>query len=487
MEEGNHELKYAGFFTRLLATLVDIVIVSFIINALGSVIPLNAFVILGVWGIYVSVMLSRWHATLGGKLFGIKVLRANDFEALSFKWALIRFVISMVPFLLYSYLRGLQHMMEIPPSPTMSQLPQLIFMLLPMVMFFTKKRQMIHDMIAKSIVVDVNIKEEKTHSNKTIYVGRKILRGIGTLASLVVFGYLLFYVSVLYTLSKSSQSNYDNSFHIKYQTNDYNDSKIIFYNKELEKYSKKFIEAEAMYDIFEADVKKDLALGCMQYFIRRKNKESWIEEGSNFRKNARNKYTITEEKIKKAKRNSNYMDKHFYTFDLNIVNHIEDDITETWSDKNESICEQKLSINNMYKIFVKKYTWEFPSSVCYDERGKKWFELFEQKQPKFSKEAQLEKLKREEEDRIYVEKMQKEETEKKERELREKEDEAIANAKKRGNIGELKMLQVKKIIGDKAKIPYMGFSKKTGILKIEIYGALCSDFIFPPKIQCKSL
>ena len=413
MEKSSHTVKYAGFFTRLLATLVDIVIVSFIINILGSVIPLNVFVILGVWGIYVSVMLSKWNATLGGKLFGIEVLRSDDFEALSFKWALIRFFISLVPFLLYSYLRGMQHMMEVPPSPTMSQLPQLIFMLLPMVMFFTKRKQMIHDLIAKSIVVDVNRKEEKTHPNKTIYVGRKILRGIGTLAFLVVFGYLLFYVSVFYMLGKNSQASYDNSFHIKYQTNDYNDSKIIFYNKELEKYSKVFIEAEAMYDIFEADVKKDLSLGCIQYFIRRKDKESWIEQGSHFRKNARNKYTTTEEKIKKAKRNSNYMGHNFYTFDLNIVNHVVDDVTKVWSDKNESVCENKLSANELYEIFIRKYIARFGSENIHSSFGSKpqqreidWFNILKEKrsdifnQIKEEKERIKKEEKRVEEERI---------------------------------------------------------------------------------------
>jgi len=415
MEEGNHEVKYAGFFTRLLATLVDIVIVSFIINILGSVIPLNVFVILGVWGIYVSVMLSKWNATLGGKLFGIEVLRSDDFEALSFKWALIRFFISLVPFLLYSYLRGLQHMMEVPPSPTMSQLPQLIFMLLPMVMFFTKRRQMVHDLIAKSIVVDVNTKEEKTHPNKTIYVGRKILRGIGTLAFLVVFGYLLFYVSVFYMLGKSSQASYDNSFHIKYQTNDYNDSRIIFYNRELEKYSKAFIEAEAMYDIFEADVKKDLALGCMQYFIRRKDKESWIEEGSNFRKNARNKYATTEEKLKKAKRNSNYMGHNFYTFDLNIVNHVVDDVTKVWSDKNESVCENKLSTNELYEIFIRKYIARFDSENIHSPFGSKpqqreidWFNILKEKRSDIFNQIEEEKERiKKEENRVEEERIAK--------------------------------------------------------------------------------
>ena len=137
--EDNHNVKYAGFFTRLLATLIDIIVISLIVNIIGGVIPLNAFIILMTWWLYVSLMIIKWRTTIGGKLFGIEVLKSDDLEPLSFKWASIRFFVSIAPFFLYLYLRGMQHIMDVPPSPTMSQLPQLIFMLLPMIMFFTKK------------------------------------------------------------------------------------------------------------------------------------------------------------------------------------------------------------------------------------------------------------------------------------------------------------------------------------------------------------
>ena len=196
-------------------------------------------------------MINKWHATLGGMLFGIKVFHAKDLEALSIGQALVRFVVSVVPFLLYSYLRGMQHMMDIPSSPTASQLPQLTFMLAPLIVFFTKKKQMIHDMVAKSIVIDTNnVGMENEHSTGTVRIGRNILRTMGTLAFLVVFGYMVVYVSIFYTLARGQQKSYNASFSTHYQTNDYNNSKIIFYKKELERYSKEFVEAKEMYDIF---------------------------------------------------------------------------------------------------------------------------------------------------------------------------------------------------------------------------------------------
>lgn len=196
---------------------------------------------------------------------------------------------------------------------------------------------------------------------------------------LYVFGMTAY---VFGSLAKHKQRSYDNSFHIKYQTKDYNDTKIIFYKKELERYSKEFIEAEGMYDIFAADTKKDLALGCIQYFIKRKNREEWIDIGSNYRKNARNKYANTEDKIQKAKKKSDYMGYHFYTFDLNMVNHIEDEITQVWSDKNDSICENKLPANELYEIFIEKYIPKFDDENIHSRFGSKpqqreidWYEL----------------------------------------------------------------------------------------------------------------
>jgi uncharacterized RDD family membrane protein YckC len=422
--ENNQKIKYAGFFTRLLATIIDIILIIFMMKLIENVIPLSSYAIFVLWGIYTAVMINKWHATLGGMLCGIKVLSSKNLEALKIKMALIRFFISIVPFQLYGYLRGMQHMMDIPPSPTASQLPQLIFMLAPLVMFFTEKKQMIHDMIAKSIVIDTNnVGMENQHSTGTVRIGRNILRTVGTLAFLVVFGYMVVYVSIFYTIAKGQQKSYDASFSTHYQTNDYNNSKIIFYQKELEKYSKEFVEAKEMYDIFGADTKKDLALGCISYFLRKEGCDSWIDMGSKFRKNTRNKYAETKEKIKQAKRNENFMGKHFYTFDLNMVNHGVDKITKLWSDKNDSICENTVSVDELYDIFINKYIVEFENQNIHSPYGSKpqqreldWFEILKYKHPDIFQKREEEKKKYQ----LELEEIQKKAKERK-RKAREKE------------------------------------------------------------------
>jgi hypothetical protein len=196
----------------------------------------------------------------------------------------------------------------------------------------------------------------------------------------------LIYVSVFYKLGKNSSDRYDASFSTQYHPKDYNNSKILFYKKELEMSTQAFIDADEMYDIFKADVKKDIALGCIRYFIKREGSDNWLDEGATHRVSARNKYANTEDKIKKTKKNSDYMGKHFYTFDLNMVNHIEDDITKMWSDKNESMCEDVLSGDELYEIFITKYIPKFDDENIHSQFGSKpqqreidWYELLKEK------------------------------------------------------------------------------------------------------------
>ena len=359
MEQNNKEMIYAGFFTRLLATLVDIFIVSFILGIVRFAIDVKSIVFLVViWWLYTTVMLIKWRTTIGGKLFSIEILNSKQ-EPLSFNSASLRFFISITPFLLYLLFRGMQHDMVLTPSPTVQQLPQLLFLLPPLLMFFTQKKQMIHDLLVHSIVVDTSeIKRVEKEGRMSVgHVAQKTLRIGGTLLFLTLVGYLVLYVSVFYKLGKQSHDANNASYEHKYTVNDYNDSRIIFYNQELERSSKQFVTAEDMYDIFKADVKKDLSLNCIEYFLAQEHNESnWIKMGSGFRKNARNKYANSKENIKKAKKNESYMGKHFYDYDLNDVNHIMDDIADKWEkDANVGTCQKMLPVDQMYTMFIMRY------------------------------------------------------------------------------------------------------------------------------------
>lgn len=364
MKQESNKIIYAGFFTRFLATFVDIFIISIISSVVAYAINIKSIVVLIViWWLYNTIMLIKYKATIGGRFFGIEVLN-KDGATLSFKSASYRFFLSVAPFVLYTLIREMQHDMSLVSSPTIQQLPQLLFFLPPFLMFFTQKKQMIHDLLVHSIVVDKSEIEyvEKKHVEKeekksVMYVGQKILRILGTLIFLIIAGYLLIYVGIFYTLAQRSNNSYNASFKQHYAVNDYNDSRIIFYNQELETNTHKQIEAKGMYEIFEADVKNDLALNCIEYFLAREhNVSDWIAMGSGFRQNARNKYTNTEAMLEKFKKNEDHMGKHFYYYDLNEVNHITDDIADKWGkDANKDTCQKMLPVEQMYAMFVMKY------------------------------------------------------------------------------------------------------------------------------------
>ncbi len=357
--ENNNEVKYAGFWVRLLAFIVDIFVVSSLVSLVYMIVGIEKFPIMAIlilW-LYFAISINRWRTTVGGKFLGIKIYteKMND---VSFLKASVRFIVSIIPFAFYLYFRNMQHMMSPAPSPEVQMLPQLIFILLPLIMFFTKKRQMLHDILVKSVVIDVNkkVQAEGASPNKILYRGRMALRVIGVLLFLIVGGYVLLYTSVFYMLGKQSNNSYNNSFHMKYPTNDFNDSRIIFYKKELELYSKEFIEAEGMYDIFAADTKKDLALNCIQSALKEHNVTDWIEMGSGFRQNARNKFAISQEKINKAKANEDWMGHHFYDYDMNDVNSIESEIANIGEvDKNKNTCDKLVPASNLFDMFMVRY------------------------------------------------------------------------------------------------------------------------------------
>lgn len=144
---------------------------------------------------------------------------------------------------------------------------------------------------------------------------------------------------------------YEASLRTNYKIDNYKDERIIFYNKALIKYSKEFLYAEGKYDIFETDVKKDLALNCIQSSLQN-HIENNLEEGRNFRKNARNKHLKTEALIQKHKDKRKYLSNRHYYYAYETIREIADPIIK---ERNKNTCDKKLSVEVMYERFLKKY------------------------------------------------------------------------------------------------------------------------------------
>jgi uncharacterized RDD family membrane protein YckC/ankyrin repeat protein len=174
--ENKEEIVYAGFWVRVLASVIDGLVLAIpltIVETLfgeDSTVTLILFVV--VWWLYTSRMLSSsWKATIGKKIFAIEVLTEKG-ESLTFRGASFRFVSSMISYILI-----------IP-----------IFML-----FFTEKKQTLHDKMAKTIVLDsAAMSDGSTYSNVKFIrvIGYIILAIIGTVQiytiGLMIFFYLAF-------------------------------------------------------------------------------------------------------------------------------------------------------------------------------------------------------------------------------------------------------------------------------------------------------
>ena len=189
MGEENKDVIYAGFFTRLLATVVDLFVISVILNIVKVALDTKSILILVVvWWLYTTLMIVKWKTTIGGKLFGIEILDSEQ-NPLSFTLASLRFIVSITPFLLYILLRGIQYDMILPPSPTVQQLPQLLFFLPPLLMLFTQKKQMIHDLLVHSIVVDINQFKwtDKERGQSVGNMGQNTLVTVGAMALVALF------------------------------------------------------------------------------------------------------------------------------------------------------------------------------------------------------------------------------------------------------------------------------------------------------------
>jgi uncharacterized protein len=202
--------------------------------------------------------------------------------------------------------------------------------------------------------------------------------------------------SFFHSMNKYEQTKYNQSFHTRYSTNDYNDTRIRYYAKSLETYVPQFIEAKDQYDIFANDVKTELAQSCIDYLQNRHDKNNY-GQGYEFYKNARNQYAKTQNKIALAQSQEQYTSRYFYVFGYNLVHEIANTVTgkrlpDKWQSSDKSPCLSGTDVETLYDAFVKNYFQRFPGSIYFDKRGQQWFKKFEQHFPKLV--AQREEKKR---------------------------------------------------------------------------------------------
>jgi len=167
--------------------------------------------------------------------------------------------------------------------------------------------------------------------------------------TLVVFFSLMFIIS--HTMSSRYDKNYEKSFYSLSFTTDYNDSRIIFYNHELEEASSAFISADSDYDIFKAFTKREMSLECIGDALHEHNELTSYKLLDGFKRNARNKYAYNRSLIKKNRNNERSFDKNIDYYRTSIINPASKFLKRTMPNR----CDKKVSVEKMYNNFIPEY------------------------------------------------------------------------------------------------------------------------------------
>lgn len=165
MSEETTELWITGFWRRIGAFVIDIILLGIVGWLLGTVLE-DIFVDMGGWGrlvgfvialIYFGVLNSTIGKgqTLGKRILKIKVVDANN-QAISLQKSFARYSILGLPF----FLNNAQFSAEFLMSPMMYLLSLVLFgglfSILYLYIFNRNTRQSLHDMIVKSYVVNAS-------------------------------------------------------------------------------------------------------------------------------------------------------------------------------------------------------------------------------------------------------------------------------------------------------------------------------------------
>jgi len=167
------------------------------------------------------------------------------------------------------------------------------------------------------------------------------------------------------------------------------------YKHALEDASKQLIDSEDMYDTFEADTKRQIALQCIEIFIKEHNTTKKDERDTQlfyFKWNARNHYARTEKLIKKSMKSETFLQKI-----NNIIFIPNDGYYLTSPDVGiENSCKNELPVDVIYKKFMPFYIKGQESKLDnfriraitdysvkkYHKRQKKWLQTLYEKYPK---------------------------------------------------------------------------------------------------------
>jgi len=171
------------------------------------------------------------------------------------------------------------------------------------------------------------------------------------------------------------------SYHKTYETDDFDNAAIKYYNRELEKSYLSFLNADGMYTLFESDVKNDLALECIDINLKESagNKpwHYWGTQRTGYRLNARNRAATNWFKRSKMKDNLHLMGVYFYIYDGNLVTQIINEVTQPVAKNKQSPCMNSVPVELMYEQFFLIYSKAIIDSD--DKSKEEWINIVKER------------------------------------------------------------------------------------------------------------
>jgi len=181
-----------------------------------------------------------------------------------------------------------------------------------------------------------------------IDISKNTLSATGNTIMGVFFIFLLIVFFIQYSLDSSDSKNHEITFQRHYQTNDYNDSRIIFYNTELENYTQSFMHASTNYDVFKSFSQQEMAFQCITILLDEYSENNDSNIADKFKLNARNKYINNVKLISRSYQNEKFISRYFTHSAIYITDPIRDILRKEMPNS----CADKVSIEKIYQVFI---------------------------------------------------------------------------------------------------------------------------------------
>lgn len=183
-----------------------------------------------------------------------------------------------------------------------------------------------------------------------IFIGASFFKGLGDQAA------------------KSMQLKYEKTYTATYPNTSFNDeaenklaaevektdARMVFYQREIEKATRDFIEADNAYGVFEADVKREFALSCMIKILTETMGKKFVSfhQVSGYKRNARNEYVNATNSKGRSMNNEALVKKNSSLYSYPLASGYGSYMLDhDFPDR----CSKKMSVDSMYEKYLPIY------------------------------------------------------------------------------------------------------------------------------------